>query len=288
MKNTTILIVIGLLSVMNLYGQSYSLNTPINQLKAAAEANNAEAQFWLGQAYFQGENVQKNETKGFQWMVLAANQGYTKAQAAVGECYLYGEGTTQNENKGIEWLKKAADQGYQMANFVLGMYYLYDADVASPGVHAQNYLKDAVENKLEIVSISPNGEEYNLVKYYYGCAWAWCLAYYIPDTIDEYDIEEPTTDNECLKLSAKYGDSLSQYAIGKIYLKHENYNEAFKWLKKAADNDEPMAKYDLGVMYYKGKGVTKNTQTAIKWWKEAASDGEPYAKEALRKLNIEY
>ncbi len=284
MKTRILSTLIGLLSIMNLYSQSYSLNTPINQLKEAAENNNAEAQFWLGQAYFQGENVQKNETKGFQWVVLSANQGYTKAQTAVGECYLYGDGTTQNENKAIEWLKKAADKNDPIAAYDLGHHYLYTVDEP---VEAYEYLRKAVEYKYEGFYIGQNGEEYNSAMFDYGaCAATVAMLYGI---IPEDCLSDPNaTDAKCIFFAAKHGSLEAQYYVGRYYLESGKYNEAFKLIKQSAENDYPMAKYDLGVMYYQGKGVTKNTQTAIKWWKEAASDGIFEAKEALRKLNIRF
>ena len=64
--------------------------------------------------------------------------------------------------------------------------------------------------------------------------------------------------------SAKLGNDKAAYSLGYLYLKGlgnvaQNYEEAIKWFKKS---DYSMAKYWLGVCYYKGYGVVKNIQKA--------------------------
>ena len=53
----------------------------------------------------------------------------------------------------------------------------------------------------------------------------------------------------------------------------QNYNEAFKWLQKAADNGAADAFAYLGAMYYAGDGVAQNYNEAFKWFQKAADNG---------------
>jgi TPR repeat protein len=59
----------------------------------------------------------------------------------------------------------------------------------------------------------------------------------------------------------------------------EDDKEAFKWFRKAADQGHANAQYNLGVMYDVGKGVGKDFVTAYAWWNIAVANGEEDAKE---------
>ena len=49
-----------------------------------------------------------------------------------------------------------------------------------------------------------------------------------------------------------------------------NYQEAYKWTKKAAEGGDKKAAWNLGVMYLQGKGIEKNIDKGIKWIEEGA------------------
>jgi Sel1 repeat len=57
----------------------------------------------------------------------------------------------------------------------------------------------------------------------------------------------------------------------------QDYSEAMKWLRKAADKGNPLAQSNLGEMYYKGWGVPQDYAEAAKWYLKAAAQGEVYA-----------
>ena len=57
----------------------------------------------------------------------------------------------------------------------------------------------------------------------------------------------------------------------------QDYAEAVKWYKLAADKGHKGAQYNLGVMYYKGEGVVQDYVEAVKWYKLAAEQGESSA-----------
>jgi len=56
-------------------------------------------------------------------------------------------------------------------------------------------------------------------------------------------------------------------------LKHENYKEAAKLWRKAANQGNAVAQYDLGLMYDYGKGVKQNYFKAVKWYRKATNQG---------------
>ena len=52
----------------------------VSNTKKLAEQGKAEAQFELGQLYFQGHGIQANETMAHRWWYVAAQQGHPEAQ----------------------------------------------------------------------------------------------------------------------------------------------------------------------------------------------------------------
>ena len=64
------------------------------------------------------------------------------------------------------------------------------------------------------------------------------------------------------KVAAKKGDKFSQHCLGVMLYKGlgvtQNHEEAFKWLNKAAKQGFSQAKLDLEILIYYKKGVPKD------------------------------
>ena len=79
------------------------------------------------------------------------------------------------------------------------------------------------------------------------------------------------------KKAAENGAADAYVGLGVMYYNGEgvaqNYNEAFKWFQKAADNGIAYACAYLGQMYYEGTGVAQNYNEAFKWYQKAADNG---------------
>lgn len=61
-----------------------------------------------------------------------------------------------------------------------------------------------------------------------------------------------------------------------------NNDEALKWFRKAAQAGVDEAQYNLGVRYFWGRGVEQNYQEAYKWFDAASRSGYQPAMTALR------
>jgi TPR repeat protein len=72
--------------------------------------------------------------------------------------------------------------------------------------------------------------------------------------------------------------------VGCIHHDKEQYDEAFKWYMKAANQGFTDAEINLGIYYEDGLGVEKNIPEAIKWYAKAAEKGDTYAAEVLEEL----
>jgi TPR repeat protein len=85
-----------------------------------------------------------------------------------------------------------------------------------------------------------------------------------------------------LRAQAEAGDPKAQTALGAAYLYGrgvtQNDVEAVKWLRKAAEQAQPLAQFDMGEIYRTGRGgVTPNDAEAVKWWQKSAEQGNAFA-----------
>ena len=75
-----------------------------------------------------------------------------------------------------------------------------------------------------------------------------------------------------------------------MYLKglgaRQNYTEAIRWYRKAAEQGVVKAQYNVGVAYEMGRGVAKDHAQAVMWYRKAAGQGHARALERLRKLGL--
>src|SRR5439155_1020888 len=88
---------------------------PIGEVKAKAEAGDAESEVELGLRYDKGEGVAKDQAEAVKWYRKAAEQNYATAQENLGVCYVSGEGVAENLVEAYKWLLLAVRQGNEHA-----------------------------------------------------------------------------------------------------------------------------------------------------------------------------
>mgnify|MGYP001972279457 CR=1 FL=1 len=87
----------------------------------------------------------------------------------------------------------------------------------------------------------------------------------------------------CMKAVSK-GHTSALSGVGEVHALKSQHEEAFEWFTKAAAQGDSDAKYNLGMCYEYGEGVTKDIPKAIKWYTKAAKQGDDEAKEKVREL----
>ena len=70
----------------------------------------------------------------------------------------------------------------------------------------------------------------------------------------------------------------SDFDLGAQAYREEDYAEAVKWYRMAAEQGNADAQYYLGVMYESGKGVEQNSLEAEKWYGKSAAQGHGLAR----------
>ena len=88
---------------------------PIEEVKAKAEAGDAESEVELGRRYDKGEGVMKDHAEAAKWYLKAAEQNDAPAQYNLGMCYERADPGTEDWTEVYKWLSLAARQGHEGA-----------------------------------------------------------------------------------------------------------------------------------------------------------------------------
>jgi len=118
---------------------------PIADLRARAEAGNADAQDNLGVMYATGRGVAKDDTEAARLYRLAADQGHAGGQFNLGWMYANGKGVAKDDAEAVRLFRLAADQGQAEAQSNLGLMYANGSGVAKDDAKAVRLLRLAAD-----------------------------------------------------------------------------------------------------------------------------------------------
>ena len=88
-----------------------------------------------------------------------------------------------------------------------------------------------------------------------------------------------------LEEKAVAGDAQAQRELGDWYVLPGNHIEGVRWYRKAAEQGNAVAQYNLGLSYNSGLGIPQNYVECVRWYRKAAKQG--YEK-ALGSLGTSY
>ena len=88
----------------------------------------------------------------------------------------------------------------------------------------------------------------------------------------------------CLLAQNYTEEAQANYAVGLLYSIKQDYQEAFKWFIKAAEQGHAVAQLNLGSMYYNGEGVHQDYKEAVKWFNKSAEQGNADAQAYMSRL----
>lgn len=295
-----------------------------SETQSKAQKGDAQAQYDLGMMYYTGKGTDKNFSEAFRWWLKAANQGHARAQGAVGALYDNGEGVKMNKLEAGKWFLKAAENGDITAQNTVALFY-------NTGAPALGFEQNKAESEkwyrrvfVPREHLSQDDRLILAVNYEFGLGVK----------------QDKTKALEMYKELAEEGHATGQVFFGNSYYYAEDYTEAAKWYRKAAEQDYPgsylpqsklgdmyrdgkgvkqdygeagkwyfeaaergakqyyedaakcyqkaaekgssTAQYNLGVMYYNGYGVKKDTKQALNWWQKAQKQGNVYAANAIK------
>ena len=247
-----------LMTLYNNIGTLYNAHEdiPTNYVEAqkyltkAAEMGLPHAMYGLANLHgFKGDKKQ-----AFKWYLKAAENGLIDAYYYVGNAYKRGEGVQQDSQKALKWLELAAE--FQMRDAAWELAKIYQEGL---GNVPQN-LEKAQEFYL---LAKESGENVERSMQQLQSRLAVC---------DDFD---------ALLERAKEGNLEAQKDLAMAYIRgdeiEQNYEEAFKWYKAAAEQGDSDAQNSLYNRYAKGEGVEQNSEEAMKWLHRSADQGHGLA-----------
>jgi TPR repeat protein len=117
----------------------------IAALKDSAADGDASAQRKLGESFFEGSGVEKNEEEAVKWFRKAAEQGHAEAQFSLGWSYHKGQGVQHDVAEAATWFRKAAEQGHVTAQNNLGVCHVLGDGVQQDHAEAVKWYRKAAE-----------------------------------------------------------------------------------------------------------------------------------------------
>src|SRR5260221_11633541 len=119
--------------------------------------------------------------------------------------------------------------------------------------------------------------------------WAICVFFVLVAVAMRLPAQQSEADGKLLtdiRAKAEKGNAECQYVLGLTFTfgylgVAQDYAEAVKWYRKAADQNYAWAESNLGAFYEQGQGVVKDDVEAVKWYRKAANQGDIVAQSNL-------
>ncbi len=182
-------------------------------------------------------------------MISEAEDGDPDLMEHLAQAYLNGDGVEQDFKKSAYWWEKLAETDNSVAQFNIGLYYAKGCGVARDFAKAAEWMKKAADN----------GDEDAPTPYeMYSKA---------SENLKKAETGDAAAQAEMAKLFTQIGGSLDQFGSG------NDYQEAFKWAKKSADQGNLEGMYCLALCYEHGRGTSMSPSKAVSTYEKAAKQG---------------
>ena len=138
----------------SLYRQGNFEEAAIAYLISANEGN-AEAQFDIAYAYFNGEGIERDYASAAMWFKRSARQNYAKAQYNLAYCYMNGRGVPRDYDKASDLLHQSANNNYKRAQLTLADCYANGILVEQNEKESQKWMSMAANMQPEQPKTEP-------------------------------------------------------------------------------------------------------------------------------------
>lgn len=275
-------------------------------LQHQASQGNPAAMTALGEIFFDGRGVAKDEFQAAGWFRQAAEKGFAPAQARLGWMLWKGRGTVRDPFEADLWLRRAVAQGEAAGQQTLADLIKEDPDreraLDRQALSARFRAaadKRTFRSTLSPPSISDRPHEFSggmeEAKWYFRAAESG-----VPKALRNLGLmyvtgegvkKDPAEGFRRLKEAADKKDVEAQWAVGILFLEGrgtaKDDAQALAWLGKAAAAGDLYAQRALGWMAETGRGGPVRLKDAAKFYKQAADGGDAWARTALGRMTEE-
>lgn len=259
-------------------GKLYALGHGIEQnYKQSAEwfakamaSGNSLAAYSLGEQYYRGQGVEKDDTHAFKLFTIAAadeKRPNAYAQYQLGKMYAAGCGTAVDAVAAQKW-NALAYQGFLRIEQTMSddrLYYrLGSMNLTGTGTDVN--LNLAAEYLAKAVNLGNADAMYGLGKLLLRT---------------DYPDRNPPKAIDYLTQAAEKEHDYAQYLLGKTYLQGketpQNTSEGVLWLERSAEHGNQYAQYLLGKTLLQGELIEPNSEKALELLECAIAQKNPYA-----------
>lgn len=180
-----------------------------------------------------------------------AGSGDAQAKFDFGMALAGAKDVVDHERLAAEWIEKAAEQGHHTAAYMIASFYYHGEGVL------QNYAAAFYWAKVSAEKGNAHAQYFLSGLYREGQGTR-------PDAAQA---------DQWLTKASEQGHPGAQHGQGLKCLSEGDPAKAAFWFQKAADQGSAMALADLGVLYAKGQGVTRDLARAMTYLAQAAAEG---------------
>lgn len=186
----------------------------------------------------------------------AAALGHARSMFAIGSAYEAGQGVARSMSDAYEWYKRATDAGDIDATFNM-------ANGLRDGLREAGVLRDRDES-IRLYRVAAEAGHLNSMS---------ALAILLGDA-DKDDPEQVVVLNRAIEL----GCANAMSTLGVLYKNghgglEKDVAAAVSWFRKAADQGNPAAMYNLAYQYEQGTAIEKSVASAAMWYRRALATG---------------
>jgi uncharacterized protein len=264
------------------YREAYSRALPL--FIKASEKGYAEAGYLLATLNYRGHGLSQSFAKAVAGYRKAALQGHARSQFMLGMMLVHGEGGSVAIEQGEKWLGKAADQGLHEASFCLSL--LLGRKGKGQSEAALSRLRRAAKggilrarfNLAWSLSQAGKGNLDEVFRAYHDAAKSGLVQASFNLATLEFIEADLYGSSEILGHyleGARGNDPLAQFQVAMLYETGrgipKNSKKALSWYRRAAIRDNLQAQAHLGSIYFEGQqGQEIDLPEAFKWWRKAS------------------
>jgi TPR repeat protein len=251
--------------------------------------------------YLRGEGIARNEARGLELLRISADKGCTVARYLLGQRYYYGTGVIRDDGRAKTLLQAAAAEGDYRAALLLKIMAQgsrgekMDRESIVATVKRKARSKDAeAQYALGFMYLTGDGvPKYGAeeLRWYRAAAAENANAAFMLSLLHRSGdgvSYNPAESFRLMRRSAEKGHTQAQYYLGTYYYQgvgtQVDHQSAAAWFRRAAENGFADAQLAYGLLLLSGDGVALDRSQAIEWLGKASRQNNGRAKEELKGL----
>lgn len=259
---------LGHVSSMNHYayalqyglGITQDISSAIFYYEKATEKGDRYAPYNLGRIYQEAISVSKDINKAIEYYQLAASRGHAGSCEKLYFIYYIGNDVEKNDHLALQWTQKGLELGSKNCKVYLGVLYASNQFGEEKLKEGIKLLLEGVENKseyaTEIMLIHLENKDFEVTPSQYKD---------IIQTAKEFPRLQ-----KCIE---RLENNDNDETLGYRYYEKQDYEKAYHYLLKAANNGNAKCMNKIALMYELGKYVQKDYPTALEWYQKAGDHG---------------